>query len=103
MPTINELEERPQEEIASHHSTQSKNPSSRQNRIERLRVRLRPLTLATFASALVLDVLNSTGVIFALPDFVTKYNIKENEATWALSAYALTFGAFMLTTGRLGE
>lgn len=71
-------------------------------RLDRLRVKLRPVTLVIYTFSLVLDVLNSTGVTFAIDSISREYHISENESSWALSAYALTFGAFLLISGRLG-
>ncbi|KAH8820201.1 major facilitator superfamily domain-containing protein [Xylogone sp. PMI_703] len=73
------------------------------SKLDRLRTKLRPVTLAVYTFSLVLDVLNSTGVTFAIDDIASQYKISENEASWALSAYALTFGAFLLISGRLGD
>ncbi|GFP57655.1 low affinity ammonium transporter [Trichoderma asperellum] len=72
-------------------------------RLDRLRVKLRPVTLVIYTFSLVLDVLNSTGVTFAIDSISREYHISENESSWALSAYALTFGAFLLISGRLGD
>lgn len=71
-------------------------------RLDRLREKLRPVTLVLYTFSLVLDVLNSTGVTFAIESISREYHISETESSWALSAYALTFGAFLLISGRLG-
>ncbi|KAM0445990.1 hypothetical protein ACHAO4_009577 [Trichoderma viride] len=72
-------------------------------RLDRLREKLRPVTLVLYTFSLVLDVLNSTGVTFAIESISREYHISETESSWALSAYALTFGAFLLISGRLGD
>jgi len=71
-------------------------------RLDQLRKTLRPLTFAVFAGSQILDIINVTGVTFALPSISEKYGISETEASWVLSAYALTFGSFLLIAGRLG-
>ncbi|CAZ84642.1 unnamed protein product [Tuber melanosporum] len=72
-------------------------------RLDQLRKTLRPLTFAVFAGSQILDILNVTGVTFALPSISEKYGIPETEASWVLSAYSLTFGSFLLIAGRLGD
>lgn len=74
-----------------------------ESRLDRLRVTLRPLTFAVLAGSQVMDILNVTGVTFALPTLAVKYGISESDASWVLSAYALTFGSFLLIAGRLGK
>ncbi|CUS08274.1 unnamed protein product [Tuber aestivum] len=72
-------------------------------RLDQLRKTLRPLTFAVFAGSQILDIINVTGVTFALPSIAEKYDISETEASWVLSAYSLTFGSFLLIAGRLGD
>ncbi|KAK5172277.1 uncharacterized protein LTR77_003915 [Saxophila tyrrhenica] len=72
-------------------------------KLESFRTALRPLTLVIYTSSLLLDVMNSTGVTFILPRVAEEYHLPYTEATWMLSAYALTFGAFLLVVGRLGD
>ena len=83
-------------------NTEEKASGLNTSRLNQLRTKLRPLTLVVYTCSLILGVLNSTGVTFAVADIARRYAISENEASWALSAYALTFGAFLLISGRLG-
>lgn len=71
-------------------------------RLSTLRMKLRLVTLTVYTCSLVLDVLNSTGVTFAIDDIASHYGISESTANWTLSAYALIFGAFLSFSGRLG-
>jgi hypothetical protein len=50
-----------------------------------------------------LTVFNLNGLIYAQPEIVEKFSIDLTEASWALSAYALTFGSFLLLAGRAGR
>jgi MFS family permease len=71
-------------------------------RLERLRITLKPLTFAIFAGSMILDVFNVTGLTFAQASIAEHFDVDENLASWSLSAYALTFGSFLLLSGRAG-
>ncbi|KAJ3148085.1 hypothetical protein HDU89_004931 [Geranomyces variabilis] len=71
--------------------------------LDRLRIKLRPLLLPTFCLAQLLDALNLSGANVALPEIAADLGFTTNNLQWVISAYALTFGGFLLLTGRMGD
>ncbi|KAF9955748.1 hypothetical protein BGZ65_003197 [Modicella reniformis] len=53
--------------------------------------------------AQMLDIINVTSVSIALPDIMEQVGYKADQLQWVISAYALAFGALLLTGGRLGD
>src|SRR5919199_1088819 len=61
-------------------------------------------TLAAVAFGLFMIMLDNTIVNVALPSIQTGLHIaKISELEWVVTGYALTFGAFMLTGGKLAD
>jgi MFS family permease len=52
--------------------------------------------LAVFCIAQLIDVFNNSSVISAIPTLVTALDMTENESTWVVSAFQLTFASFLL-------
>src|ERR671928_790583 len=61
-------------------------------------------TLAAVSFGLFMIMLDNTIVNVALPSIQTGLHIaKISELEWVVTGYALTFGAFMLTGGKLAD
>ncbi len=53
--------------------------------------------LLVFSMAQMLDIFNVTAPTIALPELASDLGISYAERQWAINAYSLTFGAFLLT------
>ncbi|KAJ3022936.1 hypothetical protein HKX48_004847 [Thoreauomyces humboldtii] len=73
------------------------------SRVDRIRRKLRPLLLPTFCLAQLLDAVNLSGANVALPQIAEDLGFSTSNLQWVISAYALTFGGFLLLSGRLGD
>src|SRR6266568_6752903 len=60
-------------------------------------------TLGAVSFGLFMIMLDNTIVNVALPTIQTSLNLKISELEWVVAGYALTFGAFMLTGGKLAD
>src|SRR4051794_30733063 len=60
-------------------------------------------TLAAVAFGLFMIMLDNTVVNVALPSIQRSLNLKISELEWVVTGYALTFGALMLTGGKLAD
>jgi EmrB/QacA subfamily drug resistance transporter len=60
-------------------------------------------TLAAVAFGLFMIMLDNTVVNVALPSIQSDLGLKISELEWVVTGYALTFGAFMLTGGKLAD
>src|SRR5580704_16988548 len=60
-------------------------------------------TLAAVAFGLFMIMLDNTVVKVALPSIQSSLHLKSSELEWIVAGYALTFGAFMLTGGKLAD
>ncbi|ETW79692.1 major facilitator superfamily, partial [Heterobasidion irregulare TC 32-1] len=56
--------------------------------------------LLVFSMAQMLDIFNVTAPTVALPRIASDLDVLFTERQWAINAYSLTFGAFLLTGGR---
>ncbi|KAG6859945.1 hypothetical protein C0995_001479 [Termitomyces sp. Mi166 len=56
--------------------------------------------LFLFSTAQLLDIVNVTAPVIALPQLTLDLDLVVSETQWVLNAYTLTFGAFLLTGGR---
>jgi MFS family permease len=54
-------------------------------------------------SAVFLDLLNLSAITIALPSLQKEFHIPTSSLQWVISAYALTFGAFLMLGGRGGD
>ncbi|KAF8896092.1 major facilitator superfamily domain-containing protein [Infundibulicybe gibba] len=61
------------------------------------------LILAILSGAQFFDVFNACSAIVSLPQMATDLQFEEGTVQWILSGYTLTFAAFMLVSGRLGD
>ncbi|KAF4628704.1 hypothetical protein G7Y89_g9451 [Cudoniella acicularis] len=59
--------------------------------------------LAVICSAIFLDLVNLSAVTIALPTLQQEFGVKTGDLQWVISAYALTFGAFLMLGGRGGD
>ncbi|KAM0803216.1 major facilitator superfamily domain-containing protein [Usnea florida] len=59
--------------------------------------------LAVVCTAMFLDLANLSAVTIALPTIQKDLNVEVAELQWTISAYALTFGGFLLLGGRAGD
>ncbi|KAF9570259.1 hypothetical protein EC968_002030 [Mortierella alpina] len=50
-----------------------------------------------------LDLINVNSVTIALPSILRDVHYAQNQLQWVMSAYALTYAAFLLVGGRLGD
>ncbi len=60
-------------------------------------------TLAAVSFGLFMIMLDNTVVNVALPSIQRSLGLKVSELEWVVTGYALTFGAFMLTGGKLAD
>ena len=60
-------------------------------------------TLGAVSFGLFMIMLDNTIVNVALPTIQSSLNLKISELEWVVTGYALTFGALMLTGGKLGD
>src|SRR6185369_8169683 len=60
-------------------------------------------TLAAVSFGLFMIMLDNTVVNVALPSIQRSLDLKISELEWVVTGYALTFGAFMLTGGKLAD
>jgi EmrB/QacA subfamily drug resistance transporter len=61
------------------------------------------LTLAVVGAAFFMTVLDVAIVTVAIPSIQTDLNISESTVQWLLTAYAITFGGFLLLGGRMAD
>ena len=61
------------------------------------------LILMVIAGAQMMVVLDGTIVNIALPSMGRYFDKSQTDMTWALNAYALAFGGFLLLGGRMGD
>ena len=61
------------------------------------------LTLFVLSLSLAIIVLDATIVIVALPQISDNFKISLKDLEWITSLYALVFGSFLLTWGKLGD
>ncbi|EPE32051.1 MFS general substrate transporter [Glarea lozoyensis ATCC 20868] len=61
------------------------------------------LILTIVCSAVFLDLLNLSAITIALPTLQKEFSIPTSSLQWVISAYALTFGAFLMLGGRGGD
>ena len=60
-------------------------------------------TLVAVSFGLFMIMLDNTVVNVALPSIQRSLDLKVSELEWVVAGYALTFGAFMLTGGKLAD
>ena len=60
-------------------------------------------TLATISATILVIVLDATVMNVALPTIQRELSATNSQLLWMVNAYALMFGALMLTTGALGD
>src|SRR5437762_11643645 len=60
-------------------------------------------TLAAVSFGLFMIMLDNTIVNVALPTIQDSLHLKTSELEWVVTGYALTFGALMLTGGKLAD
>ncbi|KAI9097332.1 major facilitator superfamily domain-containing protein [Phlyctochytrium arcticum] len=78
-------------------------PTSKMSRLERLRYNVKSYLLPLFCLAQLLDAMNISGANVALPQIQRELGFTVSNLQWVISAYGLTFGGFLLLTGRLGD
>ncbi|THU95607.1 MFS general substrate transporter [Dendrothele bispora CBS 962.96] len=61
------------------------------------------LLLSIFCFAQFLDTFNNSALFSAIPRIAAALNITNANSVWLLSAYQLTFAAFLLSSGRLSD
>ena len=61
------------------------------------------LTLAVVGAAFFMTVLDVAIVTVAIPSIQTDLKISESTVQWLLTAYAITFGGFLLLGGRMAD
>ncbi|KAI0073356.1 MFS general substrate transporter [Panus rudis PR-1116 ss-1] len=59
--------------------------------------------LGIFCLAQFLDAFNNCALFSALPTLVRELSMTESESTWLISAFQLTFAAFLLVSGRVSD
>src|ERR1700693_6237359 len=60
-------------------------------------------TLAAVSFCLFMIMLDNTVVNVALPSMQRSLHLRISELEWVVAGYALTFGAFLLTGGKLAD
>src|SRR5512133_171434 len=61
------------------------------------------LTLAIVGAAFFMTVLDIAIVNVAIPSIQTDLHIQEKTVQWVITAYAITFGGFLLLGGRMSD
>ncbi|KIM33566.1 hypothetical protein M408DRAFT_61189 [Serendipita vermifera MAFF 305830] len=59
--------------------------------------------LAIFTLAEFLDAFNNSALFPAIPDITRELSFESSETVWIISAYQLTFAAFLLVSGRISD
>ncbi|KZP31546.1 MFS general substrate transporter [Athelia psychrophila] len=59
--------------------------------------------LTIFCLAQFLDSFNNSALYSAMPSFIIDLGITEGQSTWIMSAFQLTFAAFLLVAGRISD
>jgi hypothetical protein len=77
-------------------------PKPAMTRLETIRAKGKPVAFAVMCGSVTLDTLNVTGLAFCQVNISEHFGVNLPTASWSLSAYALTFGSFLLIAGRLG-
>lgn len=72
------------------------------SRLDSFREKMKGWRFLVFAGSMLLDTFNVNGLTFDQVSIATHFGIDEPTASWSLSAYALTFGSFLLLAGRAG-
>src|ERR1700679_4228367 len=65
--------------------------------------RRRWIALAVLCLGQLMMVLDATIVNVALPSIQHDLNFSQNNLTWVIDGYLITFGGFLLLAGRLGD
>ncbi|ORX94271.1 MFS general substrate transporter [Basidiobolus meristosporus CBS 931.73] len=63
----------------------------------------RGLLLFLICLAPMLDIINVASVTIALPSILRDVHYESNQLQWVVSSYALTYSAFLLVGGRMGD
>ena len=63
----------------------------------------RLVLLAVFCLAQFLDVFNVSSLMAAIPSLSVALHMNSSESTWVVSAFQLTFSAFLLVSGKLSD
>ncbi|KAH8829785.1 MFS general substrate transporter [Flagelloscypha sp. PMI_526] len=63
----------------------------------------RLVLLAVFCLAQFLDVFNVSSLMAAIPSLAVALRMNSSESTWVVSAFQLTFSAFLLVSGKLSD
>ncbi|KAG0274115.1 hypothetical protein BGZ95_010082 [Linnemannia exigua] len=63
----------------------------------------RSLLLLVASSAQLLDIISIASVTIALPSLLRDVHYEPNQLQWVISSYALTYSAFLLVGGRMGD
>src|ERR1700716_1759072 len=70
---------------------------------ERARDRRRWLALAVLCLGQLMMVLDATIVNVALPSIQHDLHFSQGNLTWVMNGYLITFGGFLLLSGRMGD
>jgi MFS family permease len=89
--------------IASGHSTVPPDARSSSKMVPGERIRSRGLALALLATAQLILALDYSIVNVALPDIGRSLGFTGGRVQWVISAYALTYGGFLLLGGRTAD
>jgi len=60
-------------------------------------------SLTMFVLAEFLDAFNNSALFPAIPDVASQLQFEASEVVWIISAYQLTFAAFLLMSGRVSD
>lgn len=63
----------------------------------------RNLLLIVASCAQLLDIISIASVTIALPSLLRDVHYEQNQLQWVISSYALTYSAFLLVGGRMGD
>ncbi|KZP08424.1 MFS general substrate transporter [Athelia psychrophila] len=61
------------------------------------------ILFTTFCLAQFLDNFNNSALFSAIPSLIIDLGITEGQSTWIMSAFQLTFAAFLLVSGRISD
>ncbi|KAL4244770.1 MFS transporter superfamily protein [Abortiporus biennis] len=85
------------------HTASSLTPTLAQSKEHRLSTFRKYVLLALFCAAQFIDAVSGSALFAAIPTLVKDLDIAEGETAWIISAFQLTFAAFLLISGRISD
>ncbi|KAF9432474.1 hypothetical protein BGZ76_010770 [Entomortierella beljakovae] len=74
-----------------------------QTRLSAIQKKLEPLMLYVVSMAQFIDIMNGSAMTVAIVDISKNLNFDSYSTQWIVSSYIVTFGGFLLLSGRIGD